>query len=133
MQLNVSKKQREMVLLEDSLHSMRSRFNSRFLSLRSIKREILATVASDNKRLREIDAELGGGEGGEGASFGATYSGAVSWCSRWQQSGVPIIQLCCDVNKRDYFCLLEFVKTRPPWRRLSSAKLLELEKQNRET
>jgi len=66
MQLNVSKKQREMVLLEDSVHTMRSRFNSRFLSLRSIKREILATVAADNRRLREIDAELGEGGGGEG-------------------------------------------------------------------
>lgn len=66
MQLNVMKKQREMVLLEDSLHTMRSRFNSRFLSLRAIKREILATVAADNRRLREIDAELGGGGDGEG-------------------------------------------------------------------
>lgn len=65
MQLNVTKKQREMVLLEESLHAMRSRFNARFLSLRSIKREILATVAADNRRLREIDAELGGG--GDGA------------------------------------------------------------------
>lgn len=61
MQLNVSKKQREMVLLEESLHTMRSSFNSRFLALRNIKREILATVAADNRRLREIDAELGGG------------------------------------------------------------------------
>lgn len=66
MQLNVLKKQREMVLLEDSLHTMRSRFNSRFLALRTIKREILSTVAADNRRLREIDAELGeGGNGGE--------------------------------------------------------------------
>lgn len=64
MQLNVCKKQREMVLLEESLHSMRSRFNARFLALRSIKREILATVASDNRRLREIDAELGDQNGG---------------------------------------------------------------------
>lgn len=70
MQLNVSKKQREMVLLEDSVHTMRSRFNSRFLSLRTIKREILATVAADNRRLREIDAELGEGAGGEG-TYGA--------------------------------------------------------------
>lgn len=69
MQLNVSKKQREMVLLEESLHAMRSRFNRRFLALRDIKREILATVASDNRRLREIDAELGGG-GGEGTDSG---------------------------------------------------------------
>lgn len=67
MQLNVSKKQREMVLLEESLHAMRSRFNSRFMSLRSIKREILATVAADNRRLREIDAELGGSGDGGGA------------------------------------------------------------------
>eukprot|EP00752_Nemacystus_decipiens_P009571 g8551.t1 len=66
MQLNVMKKQREMVLLEDSLHTMRSRFNSRFLALRAIKREILATVAADNRRLREIDAELGEGGNGEG-------------------------------------------------------------------
>ncbi|CAB1112884.1 unnamed protein product [Ectocarpus sp. CCAP 1310/34] len=65
MQLNVVKKQREMVLLEDSLHTMRSRFNSRFLALRTIKREILSTVSADNRRLRQIDAELGeGGNGG---------------------------------------------------------------------
>lgn len=69
MQLNVSKKQREMVLLEESLHAMRSRFNGRFLSLRSIKREILATVAADNRRLREIDEELGAGRDGGGKSF----------------------------------------------------------------
>lgn len=66
MQLNVSKKQREIVLLEESLHSMKSRFNSRFLALRAIKREILTTVAADNRRLREIDAELGGDEDGGG-------------------------------------------------------------------
>ncbi|CAN0002772.1 unnamed protein product, partial [Hapterophycus canaliculatus] len=66
MQLNVLKKQREMVLLEDSLHTMRSRFNTRFLALRTIKREILSTVAADNRRLRDIDAELGeSGNGGD--------------------------------------------------------------------
>ena len=59
MQFNVAKKQREMVLLEESLYAMQSRFNARFLSLRAIKREILTTVATDNRRLREIDAELG--------------------------------------------------------------------------
>lgn len=69
MQLNVSKKQREMVLLEESLHTMRSRFNRRFLALRNIKREILVTVASGNRRLREIDAERGGG-GGQGTDGG---------------------------------------------------------------
>lgn len=66
MLLNVVKKQREMALLEDSVHSMRSKFNTRFMALREIKREILATVAADNKRLREIDAELGEGGSGEG-------------------------------------------------------------------
>ena len=76
MQLNVSKKQREMVLLEESLHAMRSRFNSRFMALRSIKREILATVAADNRRLREIDADLGGtGDGGGGFGFGERQEG----------------------------------------------------------
>lgn len=66
MQLNVAKKQREMALLEDSVHAMRLKFNNRFLALRTIKREILATVAADNKRLRGIDAELGEGGNGQG-------------------------------------------------------------------
>lgn len=59
MQLNASKKQREMILLEESLRNMRTRFNRRFLALRDIKREILTTVTRDNRRLKEIDAELG--------------------------------------------------------------------------
>lgn len=61
MQLNVSKKRRELVLLEESLYTMKTRFNRKFLALRAIKREILSTIAADNRRLGEIDAELGAG------------------------------------------------------------------------
>lgn len=55
-----------MVLLEESLHDMRSRFNARFLSLRGIKREILTAVGKDHLRLKEIEAELGGNEDDDG-------------------------------------------------------------------
>ena len=92
MQLNVLKKQREMVLLEDSLHTMRSRFNSRFLALRSIKREILATVAADNRRLREIDAELGEGGNSEGensAVFEVANQRYHRSCEPWPVSPDP--------------------------------------------
>ncbi|CAM9556243.1 unnamed protein product, partial [Discosporangium mesarthrocarpum] len=67
MQLNVEKKEREMVLLEESVHSMKTRFNKHFLALRGIKRDIMACVAKDNCRLAEIQRELegGGGHGGE--------------------------------------------------------------------
>lgn len=78
MQLNVSKKQREMVLLEESLYNMRCRFNRRFLALRGIKREILATVAKDSKRLKEIDTELGCGEG-RGEAGGERVSMSEHW------------------------------------------------------
>ncbi|CAM9794041.1 unnamed protein product, partial [Choristocarpus tenellus] len=60
-QLNVDKKQQEMVLLEESMHAMKARFNQRFLALRGIKCEIMGTVWEDNRRLEEIRAGLNGG------------------------------------------------------------------------
>lgn len=77
MQLNASKKQREMILLEESLRNMRTRFNRRFLALRDIKREILTTVTRDNRRLKEIDAELGYDDN-DGEAAGGVLLGLVT-------------------------------------------------------
>jgi WD40 repeat protein len=55
---NAAKKLRQMALLEESMLSMRLQFNERFLALRNLKREIVFAVRRDNKRVREIDAEL---------------------------------------------------------------------------
>ena len=56
--INAEKKRRQMVLLEESIHSIKMGYNQRFLALRDLKRRIIGNVASDNIRVREIDTEL---------------------------------------------------------------------------
>jgi hypothetical protein len=41
----------QMALLQEAAHATRMRFNARFLALRSLKREIVAGVCSDAKRV----------------------------------------------------------------------------------
>ena len=57
-QVDASKKRREMVLLEESVHSLRMRFNSRVLRLRSDKRQLLQAIQQNNARLAQINAQL---------------------------------------------------------------------------
>lgn len=55
---NVEKKRKQMAMLEESMVSMRLRFNERFLAMRELKRQMVATICRDNERVREINEEL---------------------------------------------------------------------------
>jgi len=57
-QINAEKKRRQMLLLEESTHAIRMRFNKRFLQLRDKKLNIIREIAKDNERIKEIDAKL---------------------------------------------------------------------------
>ena len=57
-EVNVEKKKRQLVLLEESLTVLRLKFNEKFLALRCIKKDLILNIQSDNQRLREIDREL---------------------------------------------------------------------------
>jgi hypothetical protein len=56
--LDVVSKQRQMLLLEESIHSIKMRFNERFLTLRGLKAEIIEGICRDNERSQEIEREL---------------------------------------------------------------------------
>jgi cilia- and flagella-associated protein 44 len=56
--VNAEKKKRQMVLLEESIHSIKMGYNQRFLALRDLKRRIIDNVSNDNVRIRSIDKEL---------------------------------------------------------------------------
>lgn len=57
--INAEKKRRQMVLLAESIHSLKMGFNSKFFALRDLKRRLRAEVRADNARVREIDAQFG--------------------------------------------------------------------------
>ena len=59
LRINAMKKRRQLVLLEDSVYSVRMGFNERFLALRDLKRRIIANIQQDNLRLQAINSELG--------------------------------------------------------------------------
>ena len=44
-----------MVLLEENMLSIKSRFNKRFLALRDLKRQIALSILSSNKRVEDIN------------------------------------------------------------------------------
>lgn len=56
--VNATKKHRQMLMLEESMIMARLRFNESFLALRSLKKEIVESVADSNERIRQIDMEL---------------------------------------------------------------------------
>ena len=59
-QVNAEKKRRQMMLLEENMHSIKMRFNKRFLALRDLKRQIVESIVDGNTRVAEIDAaEIG--------------------------------------------------------------------------
>lgn len=60
--VNAERKKRQMVLLQESVHFIKSGFNERFLAMRDLKSRIIKNVQEDNKRLRELNAKLGHGE-----------------------------------------------------------------------
>ena len=57
--VNAEKKRRQMVLLEESIHAIKMGYNQRYLALRVLKRRIVENIKEDNKRMKEIDVELG--------------------------------------------------------------------------
>ena len=57
-QVNAEKKRRQMMLLEENMHSIKMRFNKRFQALRDLKRQIVESIVDGNARVREIDAEV---------------------------------------------------------------------------
>jgi len=59
LRIDAEKKRRQMVLLEESIHSIKMGFNDRLLALRDLKKRIISNIEADNQRIREIDAELG--------------------------------------------------------------------------
>lgn len=58
MRINAEKKKQQMAMLEESLAQMRLEFNERFLSLRSLKAELVVSIKKTNRRLLEIGDEL---------------------------------------------------------------------------
>ena len=56
--INAEKKKQQMALLEDSMVKLRLEFNERFLALRDLKCDLIASIRANNKRVREIDEEL---------------------------------------------------------------------------
>jgi hypothetical protein len=59
LRINADKKRRQIVLLEESIYTIKMAFNDRFLALRDLKQRIKENIRVDNKRVREINAELG--------------------------------------------------------------------------
>jgi hypothetical protein len=55
---NAVKKRRQMVLLEESVHSIRMEFNQRFLALSEVKRQMMKDIGRSNSRILEINGEL---------------------------------------------------------------------------
>jgi hypothetical protein len=59
LRINADKKRRQIVLLEESIYTIKMAFNDRFLALRDLKQRIKENIRVDNRRVREINAELG--------------------------------------------------------------------------
>merc|ERR1719247_1707580 len=57
--MNAEKKRRQMCLLEESMHAIRTEFNERVLALRAFRMQVKEEVVSDLRALFEIDTVLG--------------------------------------------------------------------------
>lgn len=57
--MNAEKKRRQMCLLEESMHAIRTEFNERVLALRAFRVQVKEEVVSDLRALFEIDSVLG--------------------------------------------------------------------------
>merc|ERR1719478_1645181 len=56
--MNAEKKRRQMFLLEESMHAIKTEFNQRVLALRDFRRQVQEEVQRDVLALQEIDAQL---------------------------------------------------------------------------
>lgn len=59
LRINADKKRRQITLLEEGIYTIKMAFNDRFLALRDLKQRIKGNIRVDNKRVREINKELG--------------------------------------------------------------------------
>ncbi|CAE7864174.1 CFAP44 [Symbiodinium microadriaticum] len=57
--MNAEKKRRQMFLLEESIHAIKTEFNQRVLALRDFRQQVRAEVERDLMALAEIDEQLG--------------------------------------------------------------------------
>ncbi|CAK9111108.1 unnamed protein product [Durusdinium trenchii] len=57
--MNAEKKRRQMFLLEESIHAIKTEFNQRVLALRDFRQQVRAEVQRDLQALAEIDEQLG--------------------------------------------------------------------------
>jgi len=57
--MNAEKKRRQMFLLEESMHAIKTEFNHRVLALRDFRQQVRNEVERDLAALREIDQQLG--------------------------------------------------------------------------
>mmetsp|Transcript_98558 Transcript_98558/g.172003 ORF Transcript_98558/g.172003 Transcript_98558/m.172003 type:complete len:1962 (+) Transcript_98558:3-5888(+) len=57
--MNAEKKRRQMFLLEESMHAIKTEFNHRVLALRDFRQQVRAEVQRDLAALRDIDQQLG--------------------------------------------------------------------------
>eukprot|EP01028_Stygiella_incarcerata_P009241 TRINITY_DN4347_c0_g1_i1.p1 TRINITY_DN4347_c0_g1~~TRINITY_DN4347_c0_g1_i1.p1 ORF type:complete len:1758 (+),score=598.58 TRINITY_DN4347_c0_g1_i1:248-5521(+) len=58
--VNAEKKRRQMILLEESIFTLKMDFNERLLALRDLKKRIVENIRKDVARVREIIAQKGG-------------------------------------------------------------------------
>ena len=56
--INAHKKRRQMLMLQESMITLRLSFNQRFLNMRKLKQQIVESMQQDNIRIREIDEQL---------------------------------------------------------------------------
>lgn len=57
--MNAEKKRRQMFLLEESIHAIKTEFNQRVMALRDFRQQVRAEVQRDLQALAEIDEQLG--------------------------------------------------------------------------
>eukprot|EP01012_Entosiphon_sulcatum_P026263 TRINITY_DN3167_c0_g1_i1.p1 TRINITY_DN3167_c0_g1~~TRINITY_DN3167_c0_g1_i1.p1 ORF type:complete len:1748 (+),score=500.61 TRINITY_DN3167_c0_g1_i1:141-5384(+) len=57
--VTAERKLRQLILLEESVNTLRMDFNDRFLALRDLKRRLVENINRDNKRIAEINKQLG--------------------------------------------------------------------------
>jgi len=57
--MNAEKKRRQMFLLEESMHAIKTEFNNRVLALRDFRQQVRQEINRDNEMLQEIDEKLG--------------------------------------------------------------------------
>ena len=58
MRINIEKKRRQKILLEESIYNMKAEFNGKVLGLRDIKEKLIESIIRANARIGEINKIL---------------------------------------------------------------------------